>query len=582
MRTVGQPLRRLLCGAVAATAMLLLAGRVEPANAQTATITLLVPASQAFAVLGHSCGGIQEQVLATGFDATSGYPTGDVYLQTRCGGSGRGGGYHTTTYSAWLGAIWDYTGALVASEVLATVPTDLDPAFSAVDAFGNHLYNHLNAVNVSPSACTVGNTTYCSYRAYLDLAPSFVPVPRVTGISATSGPVAGGTTVTVTGTGFTGATAVDFGDLPAASFTVVGDGSITAVSPAAGSGGTVDVTVTTAGGTSASTASDRFTFVAAPVVSALSPDNGPLAGGTLVTITGANFIDVVTVEFGDTPVGFTVDDDASITAVSPPGEAVDTVGVRVITVGGTSPAVPAAEFAYTAAPPVGICGDGTVDPGEECDDGGANGQPGDCCTDTCLFQPAGSSCEDDADLCTSDACDGAGGCVHVAEPAAVCTPPDVAAGASLLMRTSGAARNDTQFLWGKGPAVPLDAFGDPGVSDLGLCIYDETAPGTYALAFTGSPSVTGGGTWKSTTTGWKFHSTRGAPDGITGVALTASPLPLKAKVQVRAANSPGFALPSPQYPRLIAQLRSSSGACFGATFSTPTVNGAKEYKAKSD
>ena len=46
----------------------------------------------------------------TGFDTTSGYPTGDVHLQTRCGGSGRGGGYHTTTYTAWAGATWDFGG----------------------------------------------------------------------------------------------------------------------------------------------------------------------------------------------------------------------------------------------------------------------------------------------------------------------------------------------------------------------------------------------------------------------------------------------------------------------------------------
>ena len=60
------------------------------ANAASGTPTsLLVPQSIAFSVLGHSCGGIQEQALATGFDATSGYPTGDVYVQTRCGGSGR-------------------------------------------------------------------------------------------------------------------------------------------------------------------------------------------------------------------------------------------------------------------------------------------------------------------------------------------------------------------------------------------------------------------------------------------------------------------------------------------------------------
>src|SRR5208337_5028734 len=79
---------------------------------------------------------------------------------------------------------------------------------------------------------------------------TYDPVPTVTGVTPAAGPVAGGTTVTVTGTGFTGATSVKFGTTAATSYTVVSATSITAVSPA-GSAGTVDVTVTTPGGTSA-------------------------------------------------------------------------------------------------------------------------------------------------------------------------------------------------------------------------------------------------------------------------------------------------------------------------------------------
>ncbi len=89
--------------------------------------------------------------------------------------------------------------------------------------------------------------------------------PAVTGISPTSGPEAGDTSVTVTGTGFTGTTFVLFGSSPAASFTVDSDTGITAVSPA-GSAGTVDITVTTFSGTSPVSAADQFTYVAAPVL----------------------------------------------------------------------------------------------------------------------------------------------------------------------------------------------------------------------------------------------------------------------------------------------------------------------------
>lgn len=84
--------------------------------------------------------------------------------------------------------------------------------------------------------------------------------PVVTGVSPVSGPSAGGTAITVTGRAFTGATAVDFGRGHAATeVTVVSPTRITATSP--GGSGTVDVTVTTPGGTSASGSADHFTYM---------------------------------------------------------------------------------------------------------------------------------------------------------------------------------------------------------------------------------------------------------------------------------------------------------------------------------
>ena len=94
---------------------------------------------------------------------------------------------------------------------------------------------------------------------------TYEPVPAVTGVSPSSGPSVGGNTVTVTGADFTGGTgfitasAVLFGTVPATSFTVNDDGSITAVVPA-GAVGIVDVTVTTTGGTSATSAADQYVY----------------------------------------------------------------------------------------------------------------------------------------------------------------------------------------------------------------------------------------------------------------------------------------------------------------------------------
>jgi hypothetical protein len=88
------------------------------------------------------------------------------------------------------------------------------------------------------------------------------PAPAVAGISPSSGPTAGSTPVTISGTNLTGATAVNFGSNGATNVTVVNSSEITATSPPGS--GTVDVTVTTPSGTSATGAPDRFTYNASP------------------------------------------------------------------------------------------------------------------------------------------------------------------------------------------------------------------------------------------------------------------------------------------------------------------------------
>jgi hypothetical protein len=82
--------------------------------------------------------------------------------------------------------------------------------------------------------------------------------PVVTAISPQNGVAGGGTTVTVTGSGFMGATSVLFGASSASAMTVVSDTEITATSPAGG--GTVDVTVITPAGSSAISAADQFKY----------------------------------------------------------------------------------------------------------------------------------------------------------------------------------------------------------------------------------------------------------------------------------------------------------------------------------
>ncbi|PKN80825.1 MAG: hypothetical protein CVU47_08670 [Chloroflexi bacterium HGW-Chloroflexi-9] len=101
------------------------------------------------------------------------------------------------------------------------------------------------------------------------------PAPTVTGLTPATGPTAGGTSVVLTGTNFTGATAVNFG-AGAATFVVDSPTQITATAPA-GAAGTVNVRVTTPGGQSATGAGNQYTYVAPPVNSVLPSISGTAA-----------------------------------------------------------------------------------------------------------------------------------------------------------------------------------------------------------------------------------------------------------------------------------------------------------------
>jgi hypothetical protein len=165
--------------------------------------------------------------------------------------------------------------------------------------------------------------------------------PTISGVSPDSGPATGGTEVVVNGSGFTNATGVAFGGVPAASFSVNSDSQITAQSPAGM--GAVDITVTSAGGTSSTTPADQFDYV--PAVTGITPSVGPEAGGTAVTISGAGFTNATGVSFGAVPAAsFSVSSDGEINAQSPPGTG--TVDITVTTPTGTSPTWAGDQFTY--------------------------------------------------------------------------------------------------------------------------------------------------------------------------------------------------------------------------------------------
>jgi IPT/TIG domain len=131
---------------------------------------------------------------------------------------------------------------------------------------------------------------------------TYTNAPIVTGLTPNSGPPVGGTVVSITGLQFTGATTVNFGSTPAASFTLNSDTSITATSPPGT--GTVDVTVVSSQGTSVTSSSDQFTYEAGYWLAA--SDGGVFAEGTapfLGAVPGTTTLNKPVVGMASTPDG---------------------------------------------------------------------------------------------------------------------------------------------------------------------------------------------------------------------------------------------------------------------------------------
>jgi alpha-tubulin suppressor-like RCC1 family protein len=180
-----------------------------------------------------------------------------------------------------------------------------------------------------------------------DSSYAFGPPPTVIAVKPRKGPANGGTTVTITGTDFTGATEVKFGSTSASSFTVNSDTSITAVSPAEPAG-RVDVTVTNTWGTSAISLADRYRVT--PTVTGLSPNIGPAAGGTSVTVTGSGFATGTTAtrfRFGTTKATSVNCTSTTTCTVVSPAHAAGTVDVKAVVNHVISPRNrPGDQFAY--------------------------------------------------------------------------------------------------------------------------------------------------------------------------------------------------------------------------------------------
>jgi hypothetical protein len=308
-----RPERRLLRAAVSAAAAIALAGLVAPAvtaDAATAPQLKKLPVVTSLTPdVGSTLGGTAVTVAGTSL-APSGWSIAVAF------GSAPG----TITASS-------------ATAIVVSTPPEAAGSVAVTVTFSKG-----KKKVVTDQA---GTFTFVAPPHVVDVTSS------VTGATApAAGPLAGGNTVKITGTGLAGATSVLFGTVPA---TVTADTatSVTATAPAVTAPATVDVTVTTVGGTSPTVAADQYTYEAAPVVTSIIPDNGLLAGDTGVTITGSNLSTATAVDFGTQKASsFAVISPTTIDAYSPAAKAVGTVAITVVSPGGTSATSSADAFSY--------------------------------------------------------------------------------------------------------------------------------------------------------------------------------------------------------------------------------------------
>jgi N-acetylneuraminic acid mutarotase len=137
---------------------------------------------------------------------------------------------------------------------------------------------------IGPKAVSVTNPD--GQEAVKEDGFTYNPAPKILSVSPNAGPLEGGTSITITGTGFIRPVDVIVGNANVTSLRSSPTGII-AETPLSDAG-VKDVTVVNPDG-QRDTLKDAFTYNTAPVITRVTPDNGRLAGGTRITIHGGGF-----------------------------------------------------------------------------------------------------------------------------------------------------------------------------------------------------------------------------------------------------------------------------------------------------
>ncbi|HMN19043.1 MAG TPA: DUF2341 domain-containing protein [Candidatus Moranbacteria bacterium] len=217
--------------------------------------------------------------------ATSGAGDFQLRVDSRCGDNGG-------NFANFIDNVW--VRPYAENDPTASLGTER----SAV-TFGGQSATNIQFVNSTTlTATTPANTAgakdvvvtnYDGQNATLANAFTYVKPPSITSITPASALKTGGDTVTITGSDFWGTPSVEFGGTPATNVNLIDANTLTATVPAHGAG-ISSVSVINPNG-QRDTLSNAFTYLEIPPsVSGISPTSGPTSGGTLVTITGANFI----------------------------------------------------------------------------------------------------------------------------------------------------------------------------------------------------------------------------------------------------------------------------------------------------
>lgn len=172
---------------------------------------------------------------------------------------------------------------------------------------------HLRVTNPTATSPAVPNDQF-TYDA-----ASGGGAPTVTSLSPSTGTAAGGTRVDITGTNLTPVTNVAFGGVASPSVVPISSTHLVAIAPPGS--GVVDVRVTTPVQQSVPVAGDHYTYTSSPgipTVTSASPASGPANGGTKVTLTGTNFVNVAGVKVGGVAaLNVTVLSATSLTFITP-------------------------------------------------------------------------------------------------------------------------------------------------------------------------------------------------------------------------------------------------------------------------